>query len=249
MIASLPMYDWPELQSANDRLWEGLRRYLLEKGIEAPAELARDKGDHSYWLSPELLLGQTCGYPLATQLAGKVQYLATPIYRVEGCSGARYSSAIVVNRESGLDRDSLRGLKLAYTTQSSWSGYRVLIEEFGELQSFFGELAASGGHRNSANMVAEGTAEVAALDAVCWHMLQRYEPQTAQDLKVIGWTRLWPALPFITSINSAPDTLEILRGGFANVLAADAMQNTLEDLAINGVKILHPDSYLPMGEF
>ncbi len=248
MIACLPMYDWPELQSDYDRMWERLREYLLEFGIDAPAELSRDSSDTSHWLSPDLLLGQTCGYPFVTQLSGKVQYLATPQYLVEGCSGARYSSAVVVNREAGLNRNSLRGTKLAYTSLSSWSGYRVLISEYGELESHFSKLVASGGHRISAKIVADGTADVAALDAVCWHMLQRYEPQTADRLKVIGWTSLWPALPLITSNESSMRTVEILRQGINDMLQDEEMSGTLKTLGIGGIEILSSEHYLPMDD-
>ena len=44
MIASLAMYDWPELHQANDALWAKLRDAIIARGGDAPAELSRDLG-------------------------------------------------------------------------------------------------------------------------------------------------------------------------------------------------------------
>jgi hypothetical protein len=36
MIATLPMYDWPEVREATDAWWAGLARHLRGAGFEAP---------------------------------------------------------------------------------------------------------------------------------------------------------------------------------------------------------------------
>jgi hypothetical protein len=41
MIASLPMYDWPEVREATDAWWAGLARHLRDAGFEAPDRLTR----------------------------------------------------------------------------------------------------------------------------------------------------------------------------------------------------------------
>ena len=42
-VASLPMYDWPEVQWAHDALWAALAMRLRAHGIEAPDRLDRDR--------------------------------------------------------------------------------------------------------------------------------------------------------------------------------------------------------------
>jgi ABC-type phosphate/phosphonate transport system substrate-binding protein len=143
--------------------------------------------------------------------------VATPIYSVEGCEGPRYSSAIVVNRDSDITISSLKGRRFAYNSDSSLSGYRSMRAIHGELDGFFGEIIKSGGHRDSARMVANKTAEVAAIDAVCWHMLQRFEVETASGLQVIGWTEKRPALPLITSLETSTEKVSILRQTLENI--------------------------------
>ncbi|ASJ71592.1 hypothetical protein [Granulosicoccus antarcticus] len=70
-IAALPMYDWPELQSPMDHLWSEIAHELHNCGISAPARLARELPYDACWTRPDLVLGQTCGLPMATTLADK----------------------------------------------------------------------------------------------------------------------------------------------------------------------------------
>ena len=244
MIAALPMYDWPELREAHDNYWRALRKNLNTQGIDAPLNLTRDDDDHSHWLSPELLLGQTCGYPFSTTLVGKVRYLATPQYGVEGCEGPNYSSAIIVHKDCGLEMSKMRGTSLAFNSKSSWSGYRTLVLQFGSLDKYFLALHESGGHRNSARMVASRKSDVAAIDAVCWHLLQRFEPDTANNLRVIGWTKPQPALPFITSIEQSAETILALQHALEEVLSSANFANNL--LALEGIEVLDEQAYAHM---
>ena len=57
----------------------------------------------------------------------------------------------------------------------------------------------SGGHQASALAVAEGRADFAALDALTWIMLQRYD-SFAADLVEVDRTDPTPALPYITAM-------------------------------------------------
>ena len=216
-IASLPMYDWPEQRDATDAFWEAVRVRLEAEGLHPAKYLSRDGNDAAHWTSPDLLLGQTCGYPLATSLKDKVRYVATPVYAVEGCEGAQYSNAIVVHRDNAIGMSTLAGRTFVYNSENSLSGFRVMRAMFGEPSEFFGQTTISGGHRQSARMVASGSSEVAAIDAVCWHMLQQYEAETAHQLRVIGWSEKRPALPMITSLETSDKTLDLVRDALTSV--------------------------------
>jgi len=45
-----------------------------------------------HWLSPDLLLSQTCGYPFITSLRGKVRLVGRPSYELTHSSGGDHSS-------------------------------------------------------------------------------------------------------------------------------------------------------------
>ncbi len=244
MIVSLPMYDWPELRSSHDLFWDLLCENLKTKGIDEPQKLSRAVKEDSYWLSPDLLFGQTCGYPFSTLLKGKARYLATPVYGVAGCARGYYSSAIIAHKDSNIEPGNMSGSRFACNSLMSWSGYRTMIREYGRLEDYFSEIAESGGHRNSARLVADGKADIAALDAVCWHLLQHHEPDTAESLKVVSWSGMHPALPFITSLQTSTEIADNLITGLKEVIASAEYKEVGKVLTLEGCEILDPDSYL-----
>ena len=75
------MYDWPETRAKTDRRWSVLRDALRAEAFDAPETLQRPEDHLAAWLSPKLLIGETCTYPLATVLDGKVRYVATPVHQ------------------------------------------------------------------------------------------------------------------------------------------------------------------------
>ncbi len=237
------MYDWPEVKPATDALWDAIYRQLKANGIDAPEHLSRTGADEDHWLAPDLLLGQTCGYPFSTILKGKVQYVATPVYDVEGCQGGYYSSAIVTHLNSDIALEDMGGTKFAFNSTQSLSGYRTVRAMIGEPDTFFATLEDSGGHRNSARMVAAGHADVAALDAVCWHLLQKHEPETAAQLKIIGWSALYPALPLITATGTNSATADRLRTVLGNVFTSLDLLSARKPLAIIGCTTIKASEY------
>jgi hypothetical protein len=81
---------------ATDAWWAGLARHLRAAGIEAPDRLTRSDAPAIQWRRPDLVVSQTCGYPLVHAFKDQLEVLATPVYAAEGCSGPHYSSLIVV---------------------------------------------------------------------------------------------------------------------------------------------------------
>ena len=80
-LAQLPMYDWIELRLATDALWSSIRWALKRQGMASPETLDRDQIPEVAWLSPQLLLSQTCGLPLVQHLRGRVSVLGRFCYR------------------------------------------------------------------------------------------------------------------------------------------------------------------------
>lgn len=204
-IAALQMYDWPENQAETDAFWTRVRDALATRGVAAPARLSR--GAHAApWADPDLVLAQTCGMPLVTGLCGAALPIARGDYGLPGTGPGTYTSAIVVRRaDAGRDLPRFAGATLALNGWDSQSGRTALADaarRAGMVRGdapVFGRAVVSGGHRDSARMVAGGQADLAALDAVSWALLQRFEPQTAEQLAVLAWTEPTAGLPFITA--------------------------------------------------
>ncbi|HSF94632.1 MAG TPA: PhnD/SsuA/transferrin family substrate-binding protein, partial [Thermohalobaculum sp.] len=103
---------------------------------------------------------------------------------------------------------SRQGCRVAVNEWRSYSGHIALRAHLAGLRDgaggpFFGAARLSGSHRDSARMVAQGEADLAALDGVVWALLQAEEPGTAARLKVIAETAEAPALPFIAAARHA----------------------------------------------
>ena len=89
--------------------------------------------------------------------------------------------------------------------------------------------------------MAERRADIAALDALTWQLIRRFD-DFAADLVEIGCTAPSPALPFITARGRDPAPLRAaLRGAVAAMSAAD---RTL--LGLRGIVELPQSAYLAM---
>ena len=192
------MYDWPEFREQTDRYWKAIRQALAERGLAAPVHLMRDGDARDQWNDPDLLVSQTCGYPYAKDLRGRVRPILAPTYNVTGCGPGTYSSAVVVRADHPAQSvDDLQSATLACNGLDSLSGKICLDRAKGS--GFAAQVVISGSHRASASMVAEGEANFACLDAVSWTMFQQCEPAAAKSLRVVGWLDRYPSLPYIVA--------------------------------------------------
>ena len=75
------------------------------------------------------------------------------------------------------------------------------LAAMGENLDIFSERIESGGHRNSIVAVAEGMADVAAIDCRSWALARRFE-FAAKAVRVVGWTARRKGLPYIAALGS-----------------------------------------------
>jgi ABC-type phosphate/phosphonate transport system substrate-binding protein len=212
--------------------------WRLPESLSSTDDEKGKAGTHGLWVSPQLLMSQTCGAPLVTELRGKVSVVGTPIYSAEGCIGPTYSSLLVTRRE--LTPCSLRDFRTAtaaINSTNSLSGYTALMaaaasvldqdqEDHGGKAAagapqrvFFSDLVATGGHQSSIQYVADGRADVAAIDCVTFAILQRHRPELLDNIAVFGRTPQLPGLPVICSLNSP--YLSSLRSAWAELVSDD----------------------------
>ena len=247
-LASLPMYDLPEARRATDAWWAGLARGLGRAGVpEVPARLERRRGLDAVWRDPDLLFSQTCGYPLTHDLAGVVRPVATPVYRVEGCRGAAYSSFFVVREdEPAHDLSGTRGRRVTVNERRSQSGYNCLrraLAPLAEARPFFAEVLTSGTHEGSLAALREGRADLAAVDCVTYGLLARYQPQAVQGLRVLGRSAPAPGLPYVTRGGADADLLARLREGLRRALDDANLAAAREALFLADAEVLADDAY------
>jgi ABC-type phosphate/phosphonate transport system substrate-binding protein len=200
MIASLGMYDFGPMMAANDRLWALIRDRLRARQIAAPEALTRGEGAYwPAWQAPDLLLSQTCGYPFRARLHDRVTYVGSPDYGIEGCPPGHYRSVFVVRADDPRQRlEDFDGARFAYNEDLSQSGWAAPQTHAARLGLRLPPTVRTGGHLLSANAVAEGAADIAALDAVTHALLLATDP-SIHRLRVIDATIPTPGLPLITA--------------------------------------------------
>jgi ABC-type phosphate/phosphonate transport system substrate-binding protein len=228
MIASLAMYDWPQVRSENDRLWALIREALADEGIAAPQDLSRDGSLWDIWESPDLILGQTCGMPYRTRLHGQVALIGTPDYALPDAPHGHYYSVFVTRADEPGEAADFIERTLAFNGQDSQSGWAAPQNQMAKLGLRFTHTRHTGAHRDSARAVAAGKADIAAIDAVTWRLIEAHHPRLAGKLRVIGHTDPTPGLPLITARHRDP-------GPIARAAASAFTAITPEDRAALGL--------------
>jgi ABC-type phosphate/phosphonate transport system substrate-binding protein len=242
------MYDLPELEAANEKLWAAIAERLRAKGVgDVPEQLTRTGALEAIWTDPNLLLAQTCGYPLVASLGERVRVVATPRYSAPGCDGALYRSALVVragDRASGLA--DLRGRRAAVNDLASNSGmnlFRIEVAPLAQGAPFFEAVTITGAHAASVEAVAAGEADVAAIDCVTWGHLQRLRPRTTNCLRILSWTMSAPGLPLIAAATMDAEVITALRQALAEVARDPKLVDVRETLLLDGFETLAEGAY------
>lgn len=195
--------------------WTALYRAMLA-GLEThlPGDVLLDSTlqfgtDKATLNAPELLIGQTCGYPLVTLYADALQPLCVPVFDVQGCSGSRYSSAIIVPADS--DDQSLTdcaGKTVIINGPDSNSGMNLLRAAVRPLMQgkthYFSSTFVSGAHIDSLRAVGQGRAGVAAIDCATLALIEDAFPALLDAVRVIGFTGKTTGLPFALPMDKYP---------------------------------------------
>ena len=227
MIAALPMYDRPELRAETDRLWAGIRDGLRARGVAAPEALSRGRELWDLWQSPDLVFAQTCGLPYRARLVDRVALIGAPIH-AEGPPG-RYHSVIIAR--PGVLPERPRLAVNDPLSQSGWANLQPWLRDHGAVQ-------ITGAHLASAWAVREGGVDIAAIDAITWGFLRRWERWT-DDLQVLDRTPPVPALPYIAPRGAdLPIYRAALESAIAGLSAADRAA-----LNLHGMVPLQPGDY------
>lgn len=243
------MYDWPEVAEATDALWAALRDSLRLAGFDPPETLTRADDPKVLWRDPDLLLGQTCGLPFALGMCGDADLVATPCHAAKGCNGPLYRSALIVRRDDPAETlAELEGRRSAINARHSYSGYAAfgaaIARAFGSHPPFSG-IVATGGHRASVAAVAEGRADIAAIDCISWALAERHDRHHTIGLRILGWTDPAPGLPLITAGGRSETERAALRDAVLSVYGDPSLDPIRDALMITAAETVDRDAYRP----
>lgn len=252
-LATLPMYDRPELRAATDALWQYLRDGLEAAGcVDVPPALCRDRSHADGWADDALLFSQACGYDVHLRMPGRLTPLGVARYRAEGCQGPTYRSAIVVRvDDEATALTDLRGRTAAYNEPTSHSGRVALaasVADHARDGRFFGRLVETGSHEASAEAVAGGIADVAALDCTSWALMRRARPALDAALTVIAFSPACPAPPFVAGPCASERERKVLVRALSRLGTEPRLVDVREALLIEDVEPVTAETYVACAE-
>jgi ABC-type phosphate/phosphonate transport system substrate-binding protein len=235
MLATLPMYDFPEARPATEAFWQAIAQRL---GVSVP--LSQPEDWMEAWRRPDLLFSQTCGYPFTHEFAGKLKLVATPHYGAPGCDGPFYCSILLAREHRPLPE--FRGTMAAFNANDSMSGMLALkltFAPFAEDGRFFARAIETGGHLASLAALQKGQADVAAIDCVTVAYTRRYRPQALEGLVEVGRSPRVPGLPFVTIAGD----IDKLHQALTDVFADESLAEIRKALLLDGFSLLTEDDF------
>jgi ABC-type phosphate/phosphonate transport system substrate-binding protein len=234
-IVVLGMYPFAHVEPATLGLWRAIRERL---GV-GPRELASVEL-HASWQRADLLLGQTCGWPLVTALPD-VTVVGAFELTIAGAVGAGYRSVLVGSRRGEPAALAEQG-SIAVNSYDSLSGWVSLCVALGRRPE---NVSLTGAHVASLRAVADGECSLASIDALTLELVAEGEPDLVSSVHVVGEGPLVPTLPLIVGSEFA-GLLPELRAAIADVMVDPSLVPLLRSLRIRGFQPLERRDYLPL---
>jgi ABC-type phosphate/phosphonate transport system substrate-binding protein len=239
MFAALPMYDRPENAAAHDALWSLIRKGLADRGIPAPDALDRTTPPMEGWARPDLVLGQICNLPFRAAFRDRVTAIGAADYGLPDTPPGLYQSVLIVRTDDPARAvQDCAGYRFAFNEALSQSGWGAPSDWARANGLRLSPALRTGAHSLSLRAVATGQADLAAIDAVTFRNLSRWDP-LARAVRVIGRTHTSPGMTFITAPGRDPAPFRAAIAGAIATLAADLR----DTLGLQGIVALPPESY------
>lgn len=249
--AGLAMYPFAPLVEHYAHLWA-----LVRESVPAlPVELEWPPDLHPVWRDPAMVLHQTCGWPLVTELAdlvaaGRVRVVGAFVHTVPEALGPTYRSVLVARSGLAVARPAdLAGTHAAVNSTASLSGWVSLVHAVhGPGATWQGPVTLTGAHAESLRALHDGRAEVASIDAVSFAHVRRWMPELVDGLVVVGNGPRVPCLPVIAGPALDGVALDDLRRAFAAAVVDPRAAGLRDELLIERFEPLDAADYEALHE-
>jgi ABC-type phosphate/phosphonate transport system substrate-binding protein len=245
--ASLPMYNLPQMRSANAAFWEAVRQELTNRGASMAAMLELERKPVPVEIEPDALFTQVCGYPLQTIYRGQAALLGAPVYAADHCDGPTHAGVFIVHRNSAFRTlADLRACRFVFNSVHSNSGMnlpRRAIAEIARGRPFFGSIAETHSQPGNIERVARGEADATCVDCVTYAFFCRHRPQLGDMTRVLAATPPSPSIPFVTSSATPADLRERLQAALFAVARNPAWMGVRAGLMLRDIVPVELASY------
>jgi ABC-type phosphate/phosphonate transport system substrate-binding protein len=232
MTSDLSMYLAPARIPQAQEVWLGRILEILGERREQTQVV----DSMSRWISANLLLSQTCGYPLVTSLRGRVRLIGRPRYELAHSSAGDHCSLLLCRADSAIP--DLAGFQGSHGLINGWdsnSGMNLFRHTLAGIcdAGFFSTLSVTGSHRESIRKLKNHEGDLASIDSVTYDYLARDNSYEIEGLRVLAQSVRSPCLPYITSIGRTAADAESIRKAMNQALGE--LPEVSRDLAIKQV--------------
>jgi hypothetical protein len=98
-------------------------------------------------------------------------------------------------------------------------------------------------------LVANGQANLAAIDCIAYALLARFKPKSTDGTRILAQSDAAPAPPYVGFRIRSESDVEWLRVGLLNAMIDPQLEDTRGDLFLTGIKVLSAESYGEIPEF
>jgi ABC-type phosphate/phosphonate transport system substrate-binding protein len=240
--ACLAMYAFEPIRPAWETLWSAVHR----SAPWTPPTLRWSDDIHATWTDPNCVVGQACGWPVATLLRDSVEVVGAFTLTVAGARGHRYRSVLVGRDRRGLSELVDAGAVAVANSADSlsgWIGFLSAAREAGATDRWPGEVIWSGAHVESLRHLRDGRADVASIDAISLAHINRLYPDLVASLYEIGNGPLVPSLPIIVPAATPRAIVDSLRDAFTWAVSDPTVADACRALFIDGFVSLDHAEY------
>jgi ABC-type phosphate/phosphonate transport system substrate-binding protein len=246
---SLPMYDFPEVQSSTKAILDALSEAFSKLGDASQASFPESSiHDHlmKLWKDDATLFSQSCGLPFVEDLHDYVDIVAT--LKWTGISDERgwYRTVIVAREElSVASLSEVGGMQPVITNQQSLSGWcslGVALSDIGADASYVLPYVESEGHAKSLQFLQDKRADFASIDPGTFQLLQRHRPSLTNGLRIIGHGPHVPATPMhVSKVRKAE--FDALQAAVLEVFLRAELASARADIGIDGAVAIGASDY------
>lgn len=240
--AGLGMYPFAPIRPEFDTYWASVH----DRARWLPARLDWTLDPPVSSVAADVVVAQTCGWPLVEHLGDLVRVVGAFEPMVPGAVGHRYRSVLVA-RASASALDDLGGARAAVNSFDSLSGWVSLVSAVPQPAArWSGPITLTGSHLESVRALHEDRADVASIDSVSWVHIQRFAPELVAGVVEVGSGPLVPAPPVVASATTTDDELTAIRLAMAEAFHDDAARTAMAGALMGGFVPLELADYISL---
>ena len=199
------------------------------------------------WARDDLGCVFMCGWPFIRE-GGTKTVLAAPVPNADWAEDRpQYRSAFIVRADAPFGRlEDAFGHRFAFNSRDSHSGTnapRAHLAKFADGRPLFASVVGPlVTHQRVVGAVAEGEAELAAIDSFTMSLLRRHDPTLVAGVRVLGFTAPCPIPALVANALSA-EAVDAVRGALLGLDGDVAGRALLEAVCLRRFSAVAPTDY------